>query len=272
MPARILLIEDNPANLDLTSYLLRAYGYFVIAATDGGDGLATARREKPNLIVCDVQLPTMDGFEVARWLKLDPAMRGTPLIAVTALAMVGDRNRVLAAGFDEYIAKPIDPEAFVRQVDAFLPSNRHRPAPMPNAAGIISPQKPLTRHHSILVVDNLAVNLELARGILEPYGYEVVTADGMSQALILARQQPFDLILSDVCMADGANGFDFLRAVQADSQLTIIPVVLITSTMLTENDRSRGLALGAARYLMRPIDPAILLAEIEGCLRQKNRT
>jgi CheY-like chemotaxis protein len=119
--AHILLIEDNPANLDLMTYLLEAYGYSVDTAGDGAEGLAAARLAPHDLIICDVQLPVMDGLEVARHVKSDPDLRVLPLVAVTALAMVGDRDRVLKAGFDGYIAKPINPETFVRQLEAFLP-------------------------------------------------------------------------------------------------------------------------------------------------------
>jgi len=120
MGARLLVIEDNPANLELMTYLLQAYGHTVLSAMDGQAGLAAARQEKPDLIVCDVQMPVMDGLDVARFLKSDPVLRTIPLIAVTALAMVGDRDRVLASGFDGYVGKPINPETFVQQMEAFL--------------------------------------------------------------------------------------------------------------------------------------------------------
>ena len=125
MGARILIIEDNPANLELMTYLLSTFGHTVLAAEDGSRGLEVARREHPDLIISDVQLPALDGYEVARWLKSDPDLRRTPLVAVTALAMVGDRDRVLAAGFDGYLAKPIDPETFVRQMEVFLRPGHH---------------------------------------------------------------------------------------------------------------------------------------------------
>src|SRR5262245_54688307 len=105
MPARILIIEDNPTNLDLMTYLLTAFGHTALTAADGEEGLEAVRREVPDLIICDVQLPQMDGYEVARWLKSHPQFRAIPLVAVTALAMVGDRDKMLAAGFDGYIAK-----------------------------------------------------------------------------------------------------------------------------------------------------------------------
>lgn len=118
--ARVLVIEDNPANLELMAYLLRAFGHQPLEAVDGHTGLATARDAAPDLILCDVQLPGLDGYGVARALKADPVLRGVPLVAVTAFAMVGDRDRVLAAGFDGYLAKPIVPETFVKEVEAFL--------------------------------------------------------------------------------------------------------------------------------------------------------
>ncbi len=129
MGARILIVEDNPANLELMSYLLSAYGHKVLAAESGREGLQIAARENPDLIVCDVQLPDIDGFEVARWVKSHPQLRAIPLVAVTALAMVGDRDRVLAAGCDGYLSKPIDPEAFVRQMESFLPAAQHTAIP-----------------------------------------------------------------------------------------------------------------------------------------------
>lgn len=128
MSARILIIEDNPTNLDLMTYLLNAFGYTTLTAQDGEEGLEVTRQEVPDLIICDIQLPTMDGREVARRLKSHPQLQQIPLLAVTALAMVGDRARLLAAGFDGYIAKPLSPETFVEEVEKFLacPQDRKR--------------------------------------------------------------------------------------------------------------------------------------------------
>ncbi len=95
MPARILIIEDNQANLDLMSYLLKAFGHTLLSVADGEAGLESARRERPDLIICDVQLPGTDGYGVARQLKSEVALRAIPLVAVTALAMVGDRERLI---------------------------------------------------------------------------------------------------------------------------------------------------------------------------------
>jgi CheY-like chemotaxis protein len=119
---KILVIEDNPDNLHLITYLLKSAGYEPLIAIDGIEGLAVAKRELPNLALCDMQMPNKDGYEVAREFQSDPALRMIPLIAITSYAMVGDRERILAAGFDHYIAKPIRPETFVQEVESLLNS------------------------------------------------------------------------------------------------------------------------------------------------------
>ena len=121
------MIEDNPTNLDLVLYLLRSARHEPRTARDGAAGLAEAGLHPPALVLLDLQMPGMDGYEVLRRLRADPALRKVPVVAVTALAMVGDRERILAAGFDGYIPKPIDPEAFLAQVAAFLPRRPHSP-------------------------------------------------------------------------------------------------------------------------------------------------
>src|SRR5579871_987447 len=115
MKPRILIIEDNAANLELMAYLLGAFGYTPLTASDGAEGLALARGKELTLILCDIGMGDMDGYAVVRHVKADPALQKIRLVAVTAYAMVGDRDKILAAGFDGYIAKPIDPEIFVGQ-------------------------------------------------------------------------------------------------------------------------------------------------------------
>lgn len=117
---RVLVIEDNPANMELMVYLLEAFGYEALPATNGQQGLAVARSEHPALVICDVHLPHLDGYGVIRAIKDDPSLRDIPVVAVTALAMAGDREKLLASGFDGYLSKPIDPEEFVQSLEQFL--------------------------------------------------------------------------------------------------------------------------------------------------------
>jgi CheY-like chemotaxis protein len=126
MSARILVIEDDLPSLELMTYLLQAFGHTSLSARDGEEGLEAVRREVPDLVLCDVHLPKIDGYEVARQLKGHPTLRTIPLVAVSASAMAHDRDQAQAAGFDGYLSKPIDPETFVQQVEAFLQTREPR--------------------------------------------------------------------------------------------------------------------------------------------------
>jgi CheY-like chemotaxis protein len=125
--ARVLVIEDNPASLDLMVYLLQAFGHTPLLARDGLQGIEVARREHPDLILCDIQLPGADGVEVCRQLKKDPALRDVPLVAATAYAMVGDREKLLGEGFSGYLSKPINPQTFIDQIAPYLPTDKDEP-------------------------------------------------------------------------------------------------------------------------------------------------
>lgn len=129
MKARILLIEDNEQNRYLVTFLLEQRCHEVVPAESGALGLELATKVTPDLIILDIQLPGMDGYAVARALKSDPRLKSIPIVAVTSYAMVGDREKVLAAGAEGYIEKPINPETFVAEVERFLRSPGEEAAP-----------------------------------------------------------------------------------------------------------------------------------------------
>ena len=118
--SKILVIEDNEKNRYLTTFILERHGYQVFQAEDGQAGVALARQIKPDLILLDIQLPVMDGYAVARELTNNGELRDVPIVAVTSYAMVGDRERVLAAGCVGYIEKPINPATFVAEIEQYL--------------------------------------------------------------------------------------------------------------------------------------------------------
>jgi len=115
-------VEDTPHNLELMEYLLAAAGHAVLPADSGKQALELARTERVDLVVLDLQLPDIDGYRVLRALRAEPASARIPVVAVTAQAMVGDRARALEAGFDHYLAKPIDPRTFALDIDSRLPA------------------------------------------------------------------------------------------------------------------------------------------------------
>jgi two-component system cell cycle response regulator DivK len=125
MSQSILLIEDNEQNRYLTTFLLTRHGHRVVTANDGPQGIALAQRCDPAMILLDIQLPRMDGYEVARALRQIEALRDIAIVAVTSYAMAGDRERALEAGCNGYLEKPIDPETFVASLESFgLPRAR----------------------------------------------------------------------------------------------------------------------------------------------------
>lgn len=219
--ARILIIEDNPANVELMSFLLGAYGHTPLSAADGPRGVAAARSERPDLIACDVNLPGMDGFAVLAALKREPALAGVPILAVTALAMAGDREKVLAAGFDGYISKPIEPESFVAELEAFLaaapaaasaaavpapavpaPVSAAQPIPVPAQAA-----SPAAR--TLLLVDDDRFMLGVLNDMLVGQPYRVLSACSGEEALDVLDHEAVEVILCDQAMP-GMRGTEVL--------------------------------------------------------------
>src|SRR5437660_2152288 len=120
MTAKILLVEDDEMNRDMLSRRLELHGYDVVQATDGAEGLALAGTAAPDLILMDMNLPELDGWETVRRLKAEEATRGVPVIALTADALMGDREKALHAGCDDYEAKPINWPGLVAKMAALL--------------------------------------------------------------------------------------------------------------------------------------------------------
>ena len=121
---KVMLVEDNPQNMKLLEILLRAKSYDLLKACDGEEALDVATREQPDLIVMDMQLPKMSGVEVTRRLRQMPVFRQTPIIALTAFAMRGDRERFLEAGCNAYISKPIHTRELPKIIDQMLQEHK----------------------------------------------------------------------------------------------------------------------------------------------------
>lgn len=122
MKLRALLVEDNENNRYLAQFLLEREGFAVTVAINGRQALEAARLDKPDLVVMDIQMPEMDGYETATHFKRDPALADIPLVGVSSFAMPGDRARALQVGFAGYIEKPINPDTFTQDVSRFLKS------------------------------------------------------------------------------------------------------------------------------------------------------
>ncbi len=117
---KVLVVEDNEQNLYLMRSILKKMGHQVIEARDGDAGVKSAIREKPDLIVMDIQLPVLDGYEATRKIRATEVTKDTPIIAVTSYAMVGDKEKSLAAGCTAYVEKPIDPQSVMKEIEKYV--------------------------------------------------------------------------------------------------------------------------------------------------------
>jgi DNA-binding response OmpR family regulator/anti-sigma regulatory factor (Ser/Thr protein kinase) len=256
--ARILIAEDSPDIRALVQMLLEADGHDVEAVADGRAAVSAARAARPDLILMDLSLPILSGWEAARQIRSDPASASIPILAVTAHAMQGDRERALAAGCDGFIAKPIDEETFAERILGFL----ERPAPqasLPTPAGGTPPLGP----GRVLVVDDQPEVAELLRGDLEADGHSVAVATSAAQAAALFDGGgAFDLAVIDVML--GADSGYALTASITSRAAEYIPVLLVTAGTI---DRERGFAAGADDFIGKPIETVELRARARSLIR-----
>lgn len=271
--ARILIIEDNPANVELMSFLLGAYGHTPLSAADGPRGVAAARSERPDLIACDVNLPGMDGFAVLATLKGEPSLRGVPILAVTALAMAGDREKVLAAGFDGYISKPIEPESFVAELEAFLaaapaaaaasavPVHAAQPIPAP-----LQGSNPAAR--TLLLVDDDRFMLGVLNDMLVGQPYRVLSACSGEEALDVLDHEAVEVILCDQAMP-GMRGTEVLARAAARFPKT---VRLMLSGQPDLSEIEAAIASGVADdHYVKPLGARSLRERIDEAFRLQSQ-
>ncbi|HEV7815160.1 MAG TPA: diguanylate cyclase, partial [Janthinobacterium sp.] len=251
MPARILIIEDNPTNMELMVYLLQAFGYTPLMAHDGEEGVKVARREVPDLIICDVHLPKLDGYGVVAELKKDPVLKTVPALAVTALAMVGDRERLLAAGFDGYIGKPIEPDTFVTQLESFLPAALSAPAKNDIA--------------TILIVDDHVLNREFLMTLLGYGGHRLLEASNGAEGLKMVQSERPDLVISDILMPN-MDGYEFVTRMHENPATADVPVIFYTATYREREANAVAQSCGVRWVLPKPSEPDLILRTVNEAL------
>jgi CheY-like chemotaxis protein/anti-sigma regulatory factor (Ser/Thr protein kinase) len=254
--ARILVAEDSPDIRELIRMLLEADGHSVTVVPDGRAAVAAAR-DVPDLVLMDLSLPILSGWEATRQIRADPTTAGVPVLAVTAHAMQGDRERALAAGCDGFIPKPIDEDTFARQVASFigarpvLLSARGRPRALRDEPG------------RILLVDDQPDVAELIRADLETDGHAVVVAARSDEALAAFASDPrFDLAILDVMLA-GDSGYALTEALTSRAS-AYLPVLLVTAGTI---DREKAYAAGADDFIGKPIDSVELRVRAASLIR-----
>ena len=273
MAARVLIVEDNQANMDLMCYLLEAFGHQPLSAFDGEQGVAAALEHRPDLIVCDIHLPRLDGYGVVARLKADPATAAIRVLASSALPVSDGGAALRAAGFDGHLPKSLEPDTLIPSLESFLPPALRghaapaTPAP-PAADGARAGAQPTAApaRVRVLLLDAAPDGGGLVASVLAHYGYALLVAADAEQAALCARQ-PFDLLLCDADTAQPRHTA-FLPAVleRCKGEWAGLPLVLITSA---DGDAVDGLlppGVSPALLLAHPLEPQQLAAALEACM------
>ncbi len=268
MAARLLVVDDNPLNVKLLAAKLTREYYIVLTAENGARALELAAREKPDLILLDIMMPEMDGFEVCRRLKASPATKNIPVIMVTALSDVSDRVRGLEAGADDFLTKPVNDVALLARVRSCLRMKslmdewRMREGPEIEGEDLSRPA-----NAQVLLLEDLPAEAGIIGNSVERAGFVCHKAPRYEAALALATQHPVDVFMIDLALANE----DSLRAVaslRADEATRAHPIVVFAD----ESDIgriARALDLGANDYIFKPVDALELQARLRTQIRNK---
>ncbi|NLH80494.1 MAG: response regulator, partial [Phyllobacteriaceae bacterium] len=260
MTGRVLVVDDIPANVKLLEARLGAEYFEVVTALSGEAALAEARRTLPDLVLLDVMMPGMDGFEVCRRLKADPRTQHIPVVMVTALDQIADRVKGLEAGADDFLTKPVNDTALVTRAKSLvrlkaLTDELRLRSVAGRELGLDDGLDPrlfaeVPRGRVLLVDDRRSSFERLQTGLAGRH--ELTVETDAQQALFRVAESDFDLVIVSL----GLSNFDALRLVSQMRSLErtrMLPILLVTE----QEDRVRllrGLDLGVNDYLVRPID------------------
>jgi two-component system, cell cycle response regulator len=278
MTARVLVVDDVPANVKLLEARLSAEYFDVVTAMSGAEALAICERAECDLVLLDVMMPDLDGFEVCRRLKTNPATHHIPVVMVTALDQSSDRVRGLEAGADDFLAKPISELALIARVRSLarlkMVTDELRMRVL-NARdiGIEPPEREAVadsgRGGRVLIVDDRPASYERIAAMLAAEQSVEIEADP-NEALFRAADGNYDLVIVSL----GLENFDALRLcsqIRSLDRTRNVPILAITEP---DNDARmvRGLEIGVNDYLTRPIDKNELLARARSQVRKRRYT
>ncbi len=251
----VLVIEDNPPARRMLEVALGGAGFTVHAAPDAKSALTLFEATKPALVLQDLVLPDMDGFELARALRASPRGAEVPIIACSGFLPGDDRARIAAAGFDDFLVKPIEPSRLVEIVRQYLPDAA--PSGPPPAPG-----------RCVLIVDDDAIQRKLLAVHLERKGFTVIATENGEEALDKAAAHRPDAIASDVLMP-GLNGFGLCLALRRDPDFERLPVVLFSANYLESEDCQVAKSVGATAFVVRQPDFCDVIDVLEACLEKR---
>jgi two-component system cell cycle response regulator len=228
---KIMIVDDNVTNLKLAGDLLEIEEFEVCRCLDGETAMKALDRFRPELILMDLALPGINGLQLTHKLKSEEKTKDIKIVALTASAMKGDKEKILAAGCDGYIAKPIDTRTFKGQIIRYLQKERE--------------------DHTILVVDDTENNLKLSRAIFEIAGFKVITAEDGEQAFSVLAEKKVDLVITDILMPN-IDGYLLCYTIRTSEKLKDLPIIIYSATYTSSSDEAMAKEMGADKFIRRP--------------------
>jgi CheY-like chemotaxis protein len=250
--ACVLLVEDNPITRKLVRFALQNEGLELVEASDGATAIGIVSQQRPDLILQDLLLPDMDGFELAGRLRALPGTADVPILAFSGLLSQLDERRIADSGFTDFVTKPIEPSRLVRIVRAHLPTGD-------------TPVQSFGRQRRVVLADDDEVQRKLSVFRLTRLGFNVVDVPDGQAALEAARAERPAAIVSDAMMP-GLDGFGLCAAVRQDAALKDVPIVLVTSTYVDDADRQLGRLAGANSFVIRTPDLKEMINALDSVL------
>lgn len=275
MTARVLVVDDLEPNVKLLEAKLRAEYFDVLGAYSGQEAIEKANQEQPDIILLDVMMPGLDGFETCRRLKAAPETMHIPVVMVTALDQQADRIAGLEAGADDFLTKPVEDLALfarVRSLSRLKMMTDELRARYATGKGLGVVDKidleTKVKERRIFIVDDNSSQVERIRAALEPEGHEVVHESDPEKALDRARQEDIDLFIINMSLED-ADPLRLCSSIRSIEETRLTPILAVVRQGDTRK-LVRALEIGVNDYLTRPVDRNELLARVATQLRRKS--
>jgi two-component system cell cycle response regulator len=272
MSARILVVDDVPANVRLLEAILSAEYFQVLTALDGPSALECAEGQSPDLILTDIMMPGMDGFELCSRLKANPKTAHIPVVMITALNEVGDRIRGLEAGADDFLTKPVNELILLPRVKSLVRLKlmtdelRVRRATA-SRSGVVEPGSTLGHRARFLIAEHNAIAAEKLMRELGDDGQEVSWERSIDAAFARSQCEEFDVLIVNLRLGE-EDGLRLCSQFRSQEQTRHTPILLV----IDESDLSRlsqGMELGVTDYLVKPFDPNELRARCRTQVRRR---
>ena len=285
---KILLVEDNEMNRDMLSRRLKRRGYQVVIAVNGSEGVSMSISENPDLVLMDMSLPVMDGWEATRQLKANEQTKSIPVLALTAHAMSGDREKALEAGCDDYDTKPIELPRLLSKIEELLAKDNQSPVEEVSSSATVeaiatasdfseennsdfseenNKGKQLPVQGTILVVNEDETNRDLLSQQIEGLGYRVIAVANSQEALEKIEQGNYDLLLLDTTISD-TESCELLERLNTSEVGRNLPAIAILAWDQIDN-AAKYIQRGAVDYLPKPFNSTLLQTRINTCLENK---